>query len=219
MCGRYFLETLPAPLGDAFHVSDPPDFEANWNVAPTQLMPIVVAAPDGRRMGPARWGLIPFWAKDEKIGYRMINARAETVAEKPAFRQAFAKRRCLVPASGFYEWMKVAGGKQPYAIRPRDEGLMAFAGLWERWKTPEDETLISYTIVTTNANETVRPVHDRMPAILAPADHDAWLEGTPEQAGALLAPAAEELLACYPVSKEVGSPRNNRPDLIEPIAL
>ncbi|MEM9301086.1 MAG: SOS response-associated peptidase [Pseudomonadota bacterium] len=217
MCGRYFIDTLPETIGDAFDLIRVPKLEVSYNVAPTQLQPIVLAAEGERRLGPARWGLIPFWAKDAKIGNRMINARSETVASKPAFRQSWQKRRCLVPASGFYEWKKVAGGKQPYAIRPQQGDLLAFGGLWDRWENPEGEVVISYSILTTTPNDTVAFVHDRMPVVVGPDRFEAWLTAPADELQDDLKPAPNDLLRAYPVSRDVGSPRNNRPDLLDPV--
>ncbi|MDX1569355.1 MAG: SOS response-associated peptidase [Xanthomonadales bacterium] len=213
MCGRYYLDAQAEEIAEYFSVASSPAFDARYNVAPTDLMPIVVQKDRERRIGPARWGLIPFWAKDEKIGYKTINARIETAPEKPAFREAWKHRRCLVPASGFYEWRTENGQKQPYLIRPARSRIMAFGGLWERWKNPGDEVVISYTIVTTPPNETVAELHDRMPLVIAPEDFDAWLTGdlAPERSS----PGALEV---FPVSRDVNSPRNDRPDLIERVS-
>ncbi|MDJ0652960.1 MAG: SOS response-associated peptidase [Xanthomonadales bacterium] len=219
MCGRYYLDTLPETLSEEFSVQETPDLTASYNIAPTQLAPIVAVKEGARRMGHARWGLIPFWAKDEKIGSRMINARSETAASKPAFRQAFHRRRCLVPASGFFEWKKMPDKRQPYAIAPLDRPLFAFAGLWERWKNPADETVISFTILTRQASSRIANLHDRMPVMVPRELMDQWLD--PE------GPADEILFTgqdtgdvkVYPVSTAVNSPRNNRPELLEPIEL
>jgi len=161
---------------------------------------------------------VPFWAKDLKIGYKMINARAETVAEKPTFRTAFKKRRCLVPASGFYEWKGQAGKKQPYYITLKD-GPMTFAGLWESWRSPEDEIVESCTIIVTRANELCERIHNRMPVILAFNDFDPWLhcEIEPEQLQALLEPYPAKVMTAYPVSKSVNNVKNDEPDLVEPV--
>ena len=217
MCGRYFLDTLPEEMLDHFSVTQVPPFDPSYNVAPTDVMPIVVEKDGIRRIGPARWGLIPYWAKDEKIGYKMINARAETIAARPAYREAWQRRRCLVPASGFFEWRKLAaGGKQPYAIRRADHGLIAFGGLWERWRRPDDEIVISYTIVTVPPNDKVAPLHDRMPLIIQPGRYGAWLTAAADDLSDDLVPCDPAALEVHPVSREVGSPRNNHPGLIEP---
>ena len=162
-----------------------------------------------------RWGLIPSWAKDLKIGYSTINARAETVDTKPSFRSAFKKRRCLVPADGFYEWQKVDSSKQSYRITLKDEGIFAFAGLWELWKG--EEKIESFTIIVTDANDFLRPIHDRMPVILEPADYDFWLDGevqSVETLKGLLKPYSSEKMTTYPVSKRVNSPKNDDPACI-----
>ena len=163
MCGRYLITTPVEAIRQIFKVDQRPNLAARYNVAPTQSVPIIRRNEDGRELVMARWGLVPFWAKDLKIGARMINARAETVAEKPAFRDAFRRRRCLVIADGFYEWRKVDGGKQPYLIRLKGAAPFAFAGLWERWTDKEsDERIESCTIIVTEANALIAPIHDRM---------------------------------------------------------
>ncbi len=172
-----------------------------------------------RELALARWGLVPFWAKDLAIGNRMINARGETVAGKPAFRAAFRKRRCLVPADGFFEWQKTADGKQPWYIRDAGGEPMALAGLWELWDPPDGgEPLASCTIITTGANEFMRPLHDRMPVILDAPAREAWLapDATPEQLEPLLVPAPDGILEAWPVSRRVNSPFNEDSSLVEP---
>jgi putative SOS response-associated peptidase YedK len=175
----------------------------------------VVRQDDGRRaLVPLRWGLIPPWSKDSRVGYALINARAETVAEKPAFRAAFKARRCLIPASGFYEWQATgAKHKQPYHIRMRDGRPFAFAGLWERWHGGEGEPVETCALLTTEANALVRPVHDRMPIIVAPGDCGAWLDPLtpPDQLHALLYPYPPEEMAAVPVGRYVSNPRNEGP--------
>jgi putative SOS response-associated peptidase YedK len=202
-----------------------------YNVAPTQTVPVVRAAESGREGALLRWGLIPSWADDPAIGNRLINARAETAHEKPAFRQAFKRRRCLVPASGFYEWAKAGSGggkprggrKQPFYFYPADGELFAFAGLWERWRprdgsADDSEPVETFTILTTDANTAVRPVHDRMPVILAPDAWDLWLDGKdPEGLPGLLKPCDPALIASHPVSTAVNIPAHDRPDCVEPV--
>jgi putative SOS response-associated peptidase YedK len=170
MCGRFVLYSDQFSLAQRFEVEALPELHPRYNVAPTQSIPIVREESGKRRFALARWGLIPHWAKDEKIGYHTINARAETVTSKPAFRNAFKYRRCLIPADGFYEWAVVPGSKtkQPWFIALRDREPMAFAGLWERWRSPEGEDLESCSIIVTDANDLMRPIHDRMPVVLAP---------------------------------------------------
>jgi putative SOS response-associated peptidase YedK len=167
MCGRFALFASGEEVAQRFQLSETPLFDPRYNIAPTQTVPAVRAGDGGRYLSLLRWGLIPSWSSDPKIAYKLTNARSETAASKPSFRSAFKQRRCLIPASAFYEWQKVSAKiKQPYCIRPRDGGLFAFAGLWERWNDPAGETVESCTILTTEANELMRPLHDRMPVIL-----------------------------------------------------
>lgn len=244
MCGRYALTTPADVLARLFDaVNDPPAIEPRYNLAPTQRVPIVRETADGssREIVLVRWGLLPFWAKDRAIANRLINCRAESAADKPAFRRAFRERRCLVPANGFYEWRRVDGAsggtKQPYFIHPAgtspDEAaddrarpdspadILAFAGLWESWRDAEsDETVETCTILTTDANERVRPLHDRMPVILEPAEWDRWLDRDatdPDALRPLLDPAPAARLESYPVSRRVNSPRNEGPDLLREV--
>jgi putative SOS response-associated peptidase YedK len=169
--------------------------------------------PEGRReLVNLRWGLIPSWARDEKIAYKLINARSETIAEKPAFRDAFRSRRCLVPVDGFYEWQKTAGGKEPYYIRFRDEHPFLIAGLWERWLSPVGEHIETCTLITTGANELLRPIHDRMPVIIPKEEIDAWLnpkaEG-PDALASLFAPSQSKEMVAIRVSTRINNPRND----------
>ncbi len=199
--------------------------EADFNVAPRRSLPVVLERDGERLLERLRWGLIPAWAKDSKIGDRLINARAETVASKPSFRSAFARRRCIVPADGFYEWQVVPGRrqKQPYYISARDLLPLAFAGLWESWRDPSDAEapwISSFVIVTTTANALVAPVHDRMPVVLPDAVWDAWLDADNHDVDSLaqmLVPAGEEVLQLHAVSTSVNRPQNRGPDLIEPL--
>ena len=221
MCGRYSLTTPVEGLRRVFGFLEQPNLAPRYNIAPSQEIAAVRLGEDGaRHFVWLRWGLIPSWAKEARIGYRMINARAETVAEKPAFRAAFGRRRCLVLADGFYEWQKrEKGAKQPYRITLADGGPFGFAGLWESWRDPESgERVESATIVVTEANELLRPIHDRMPVILAPADIDAWLdaERPREAAQALLRPCPAAALAAYPVSTRVNKVANDDPAVIAP---
>lgn len=213
MCGRYTVRGI-LPVAELFGVVMPPEFVPRYNVAPTQDVPVVRAAEgSGRRADLLRWGLVPSWAKDPAVGNRMINARAETAAEKPAFRDAMKRRRCLVAADGFYEWRPdPAGGKrkQPHFIRMRGDRPFAIAGLWERWGQGGEE-LESFTILTTSANELVSPIHDRMPVIIAPADFDRWLDPSvaATDVQGLLAPFPADEMEAYPVSTRVNSPSND----------
>ncbi len=220
MCGRFALYTDAAALARRFKVDVPPELVPRYNVAPSQHIPIVRDERGGRKLAMVRWGLIPHWAKDMKIGYRTINARAETVAEKPAFRNAFRRRRCLVPADGFYEWQAVPGSKtkQPWFIALRDRQPMAFAGLWERWQSPEGEAVESCSIIVTNANAIMQPIHERMPVILAPEDWDRWLQpdaGDRQILQNLLRPYDPEAMEVWPISTIVNSPRNDSAACLE----
>ena len=223
MCGRFALYSDPFILAKRFGVEALPELRPRYNVAPSQSIPIVREEIGARRFALARWGLIPHWAKDTKIGYHTINARAETVAEKPAFRNAFKRRRCLIPADGFYEWQAIPGSKvkQPWFIVLRDREPMAFAGLWEQWRSPEGEELESCSIIVTDANELMQPIHERMPVILAPGDWNAWLETDAKDAGGLqnlLKPYSAEDMAAWPVSMKVNSPRNDVEECVEALA-
>jgi putative SOS response-associated peptidase YedK len=223
MCGRFTLTVSARVLAELFDVPEAPDLGPRYNIAPTQTVVIARQAADGpREMALVRWGLIPFWAKDQAIGARMINARGETVASKPAFRSAVKQRRCLIPADGFYEWRKIAVGKQPFFIRFADRRAFAFAGLWDRWRRTEDtQEIVSCTIITTSPNELVGELHDRMPVILPPDRFDEWL-----RPGPLLGPALESLLQPYPademeafpVSRRVNSPANDDADCVRPLS-
>jgi len=217
MCGRYTLSSASEIVAEVFELTEPPDLVPRYNIAPTQTAPVVLL--DGstgeRSLRPMRWGFIPSWAKDPKIGARMINARAETVAKKPSFRNAFRHWRCLVVADGFYEWTKSDNGKRPYHIRVRDGGPFAFAGLWTRWSTSGGANVDSYTIITTEPNELTATLHHRMPVILHQRDYAAWLD--PEEhadatLAALLRPYASEGMEAYPVATLVNSPSHDAPD-------
>lgn len=213
MCGRYSLTTPVEALRALFRFEERPNLPPRWNIAPTQTAPVVIEE-GGRRLVPMRWGLVPFFAKDTSIGNRLINARSESAARLPAFRAAFRRRRCLVLADGFYEWQKRGREKQPYRIARRDRGPFAMAGLWECWG---EEELLSFTILTTAANDVVAPLHDRMPVIVPEALHATWLD--PESdATPLLVPNAGNDLEAYPVSRRVNNPRNDDAACIEPLS-
>ena len=221
MCGRYTLRTPPAELAQFFGLLREPDVRPRFNIAPTQQVLAVrfdeAAAP--REPVLLRWGLVPFWADDLKIGNRMINARSDTVAAKPAFRASFKRRRCLVLADGFFEWRQLDSGKQPYHIRLKSDEPFAFAGLWEHWnkgQTPVD----SCTIITTDANDFMSSIHDRMPVILPPDSYDLWLDPHNQDAPALTAllrPYADDDLTAVPVSTIVNNPRNDLPACVQPL--
>jgi putative SOS response-associated peptidase YedK len=220
MCGRYTLRTPVDTLAERFEIDDTPSsIAASYNVAPTQGVATVLVEDGKRKLEMLHWGLIPSWADDPSIGNRMINARAETVAEKPSFRKAFRNHRCLVLADGFYEWQKTANGKQPYYIRMEDDSPFAFAGLWESWKNGSE--VRSATIITTDANDVVAPIHNRMPVILHPEDYELWLDpdfDEKEPLSTLLKPYPAEAMEAYPVSRVVNSPSNNEPSCIESVA-
>ncbi len=221
MCGRYAFFSPAEAVKRTFALDAMPELAPRYNIAPTQPVPAVRIAGGGvREFAMLHWGLVPRWAKERAIGSRMINARAETLAGKPAYRDAFKRRRCLVLADGWYEWQVAPGGKQPWFIRMGDGRPIAFAGLWERWKDPAAESpLESCTIVTTDASESIRRIHDRMPALLAEQDWDRWLDPAYADAARLsqmLGPFRSEALQAWPVSRLVNAPRNDGPKLIEP---
>ncbi|WP_420632168.1 SOS response-associated peptidase [Candidatus Leptofilum sp.] len=228
MCGRFALMTPTEQLAMQFDVPETavaalPPSVPRYNIAPTQSVTAIrLGENGGRELTFFRWGLVPSWAKDIKIGSRMINARSETVAEKPSFRAAFKRRRCLIPADGFYEWRKLGSGKQPTFIRPVDgeERPFALAGLWEVWRDPDGSSLQTCTILTTTPNELMAPIHNRMPVIVEPEDFDLWLnpEPNPELGLHLLRPYPAEKMRAYPVSTIVNSPRNDVPECIQPVA-
>lgn len=219
MCGRYTVTVSGRLLAELFELDAEPRFAPRYNVAPTQQVPVVrLGSNGGREWVEARWGLVPSWAKDETIGARMVNARGETLAEKPSFRNAVKRRRCLLPADGFYEWRREGGGKQPYLIRFSDGRPFAFAGLWELWKAPGAEPLLSCTIVTTTPNEVVAPLHDRMPVILPRDLHREWLSPTELEATRLrelLVPCPPEGMDAFPVSRRVNNPGADDPACVE----
>jgi putative SOS response-associated peptidase YedK len=221
MCGRYTLTVPVETLAEEFGVLGPlPDFPPSYNVAPTQEVAAVLADDGERHLEMLRWGLIPSWADDPGIGSRMINARSETVAEKPSFRRAFKERRCLIPADGFYEWKRTDNGKQPYYLRMKDGRPFAFAGLWESWNRSGGDGIRSCTILTTDANELVGQVHHRMPVILAPENLDLWLDPDMREADLLLSllfPYPADAMEAYPVSRFVNNPSNDAPACIEPV--
>lgn len=227
MCGRYTNLFTWKQLHRLMGLTTPPlekDFVPRYNIAPTQLAPVVRADDRGgvRALAMLRWGLVPSWAKEIKIGASMINARAEAIETKPAFRTALKRRRCIVPVSGFYEWKKLADGKskQPYYIHSSSEDEpLAFAGLWERWQPPDAEAVETFTIITTSPNQMMKSLHDRMPVILAPEDVDRWLDPANHDAAVLLPllkPAPDDSLVYYPVSTLVNSPRNDEQACIQP---
>jgi putative SOS response-associated peptidase YedK len=223
MCGRYNLITDGQAMAEFFgllHGFDPP---ARYNIAPSQMAPVIRRVAGLQQAAMLRWGLLPEWSKTPHSRYQMINARAETVADKPAYRAAFRQRRCLVPATGFFEWRRQGGQKQPYNIQWQGGELMAFAGLWEQWRS-EDATqrIESFTIIVTDANDAIRPLHDRMPVILDPGDFPRWLDPgpvDPAELQVLLKPAPSASITSYPVSRMVGNPANDDPECVAPIDI
>ena len=224
MCGRY-ASTLPAAaIARLFHVTGTlPERAPSWNIAPSQAVPVVRRHPPtgARHLDLLRWGFLPHWTPEARAARRPINARAETVATAPMWRDAFARRRCLVPADAFYEWRAAQGlaarGKQPYAIARADGAPLALGGLWDGWRGPDGEIVRSFAIVVTAANATMAPIHDRMPVILEERDWPLWLGETEGEAAALLRPAAEGVLRVWPVSRAVNTPRNDGPALLAPV--
>jgi putative SOS response-associated peptidase YedK len=221
MCGRFTLTVSARVLAEVFDAPEPAGLSPRYNIAPTQQVLVARAGEGGRELTRVRWGLVPHWADDLSIGARMINARGETVASKPAFRSALKHRRCLIPADGFYEWKKVGAGKQPHLIRFADARPFAFAGLWERW-LPQDggAPVDSCTIITTTPNELVRSLHDRMPVILPPSAFDEWLRPEPlpgPRLEELLVPCPDAEMEAFPVSRRVNSPADDGPECVAPL--
>jgi putative SOS response-associated peptidase YedK len=224
MCGRTVVKAKVREYASMFDVLKVPDLIPNYNVAPTQLVPVVRLKPEDntREMVMLKWGLIPAWAKEPAIGSRMINARADTVAEKPAFREAFRRRRCLMVTDGFYEWQKTNGRKQPYFIGMKDESPFAFAGLWECWEDPFSGPVESCALITTDANDVVRPIHNRMPVILEPVSYEKWLDPKVEDPAELkdvLVPLPALKMKAYPVSTLVNKVENNSPECLAPVII
>ena len=218
MCGRFTQSQSIQTVAKEFQVEQvSSDLGPSYNIAPTQKVAVIIT--DGiKQLVPVRWGLVPSWAKDPSIGSKMINARAETVTEKASYRNAFKKRRCLVVADGFYEWQKTGDAKRPIYIRLKSGKPFAFAGLYEVWKSPEGKEVTTCTIITTEANELMKPIHERMPVIIPAESQDEWLDPAAEGKDQLLDmlrpyPAGE--MEAYPVSKRVNSPRNNSPECIK----
>ena len=221
MCGRFTSFLSPEILENTFGVQAPPDISPRYNIAPTQQVWIIrEAATGGRHLSSVRWGLVPHWAKDLSIGSRMINARCETVHEKPAFRQAIHSRRCIVPASGFFEWAATPTGKIPHYVTMRDGSPLAFAGIWESWKTAEGESLETFAILTTAANSLMAPIHDRIPVILHLTEYELWLDrsvNNPQKLQRLYQPYPAELLQEWEVSTVVNNASHETPETIAPI--
>ncbi|MBW4663383.1 MAG: SOS response-associated peptidase [Chroococcus sp. CMT-3BRIN-NPC107] len=219
MCGRFTLSQPTDAIASAFNLSQVLPLEPCYNIAPTQLIPAVLYPSElgERQLQMFRWGLIPAWAKDTAMGAKLINARAETVSEKPSFKAAFKRRRCLIIADGFYEWQRLEGKKQPYYFRLKSSQIFAFAGLWEYWKSPDEQIINSCTILTTAANDLLRPIHERMPVILEAKNYELWLDPqveNPEKLQPLLQPYQADLMTSYTVSTKVNNPKNNTPECI-----
>ncbi len=221
MCGRFTLTVDPDDLQTAFPwAAIPKNITPRFNIAPSQPIAVIVNNSDPR-LDFFTWGLIPSWAKDPSIGSRLINARAETLSEKPSFRTAFQRRRCLIPADGFYEWQPIpeSRSKVPYYIQLKHRRPFAFAGLWDLWRSPDGSEIYSCAIITTTPNELMQTIHARMPAILAPGDYTQWLDGRdapPETLSQLLRPYPADEMIAYAVSNQVNSPQNDAPACIQP---
>jgi putative SOS response-associated peptidase YedK len=223
MCGRYTVTVTMEELMLHYMIdgSAPPWHKPKYNVAPGQMVLAVIADGERNRLGELKWGLVPSWAKDEKVGYKMLNARAETLEEKTAFRQPFLTKRCLIPADGFYEWKKEERGKQPMRIVRKDRAVFSMAGLYEIWTAADGRKVSSCTIITTGPNGLMAPIHDRMPVILRREDERIWLDRgvrDPDKLRPLLRPFPEQELEAYPVSPDVGQVKNDGPECIEPFA-
>ncbi len=223
MCGRFTLSTSPTTIADHFGLDEAPELGARFNVAPGQSIATISLSGEDRRsiLSWRRWGLVPSWAKDEKVGNRLINARAETATERPSFRSALRRRRCLVPADGFYEWAGTKGSKQPYLIGLEGRALFAFAGLWERWTNPEGEALESCTLLTTEATEQLSALHDRMPVIVDPVDYELWMDPgvvEPDLASPVIDRNLGGALDFEPISQYVNDVRHDDPRCLEAIA-
>ena len=218
MCGRFALKAPKAELIDLFDLSACDDYPVRYNIAPGTDIPVIRRSPEGQRvLHLLRWGLIPHWAKAPAIGARLVNARSESVTDKPAFRDAFRRRRCLVPASGFYEWKTEGKLKQPYYFSAASGVPLALAGLWESWKSPDGEIVRTVCLLTTEANELMAPVHDRMPVIVGKNDWAAWLGDPVENVMALMKPCARSDLQAWPVDRRVSRATEDEATLIAPI--
>lgn len=218
MCGRYTMHHSPAQVLMRFDVTSAQTTTTErYNIAPTQTVPIIMETDGGRLLETMQWGLIPSWAKEPGLARKMINARAETLAEKPAFKAALARRRCLIPADGFYEWKTEGNVRHPLHIRRKDGALFAFAGLWEEWKQPDGTPLRTCTIITTSPNDIMLPIHDRMPAMLLPEEEEAWLDVKSHKSGdavRLLHPYPADLMEAYAVDRRVNIPTIEDPALL-----
>jgi putative SOS response-associated peptidase YedK len=218
MCGRYTMHHTPGQLEMRFGITQARATPTErYNIAPVQAVPVVLENDGARFLESFQWGLVPSWAKDPGIGNKMINARAETLLEKPSYRQAVSRRRCLLPADGFYEWKTEGSARQPMHIRRKDGELFAFAGLWEEWRQPDDTLLRTCTIITTSPNAVLLPIHDRMPAILLPDQEEIWLDAASHSATealTLLQPYPADWMEAYPVDRRVNVPTIEDPALL-----
>lgn len=226
MCGRYTLHQDSQSLVKRFNLAKVPAATANYNVAPGQTMPVILAeTTDKPKIEPMRWGFVPPWAKDPAIGYKLINARSESLFTKPMWRSAALKRRCLIPADGFYEWQAAGGqskSKQPFYIRPKDQELFSFAGIWSVWRDPSGQNWPSYSIITTQPNREMAAIHNRMPVILNPNNENLWLDSQlqqPEVLVEMLTPSPDNSLQIEAVSDQVNSASHNFPGLIQPLTV
>lgn len=221
MCGRFTRKENFKQLAESLGLANLPPLEPRYNIAPSQSIACVRINPTSRKKEcvELKWGLVPFWAKDPGIGYKMINARAETVAEKPSFRKAFKQQRCLILADGFYEWKREGKAKQPYYIHMKGNRPFVFAGLWDQWKQGDDTSLESCAMITTGPNQVMEPIHNRMPVILHPDDYLFWLDPAMQNSqalGALLKPYPGDDMEAYPISPLVNNPRNDNPLCLQP---
>ena len=218
MCGRFSFSPLTKVIEDRFDVKVDSSYKPRYNCAPSQNL-AVISNQDRGNLSFFRWGLIPFWARDIKIGYRMINAKAETITEKPSFKNPFKRKRCLVLSDGFFEWKRINDKEKiPYRIVMKDNSLFSMAGIWDTWKNEKDEAIHSFSIITTGPNELMKNIHDRMPVILPREAEKTWLDETPPaELLPLLCPFPAGMMTAYPVSRLVNSPVNDRPEILEPV--
>ena len=217
MCGRFFIDLSPSDILERFNIPGQESFFQNYNITPSQHIAAIRAGDTGRELVRLKWGLLPSWSKTDKSQYSMINARAETVHSKPAYRNAFQQRRCLIPASGFYEWQKTATGKQPWAIGMKDDAPFSMAGIWEHWQQGE-QVIESCSIIVTESNDCIRPIHDRMPCIISAEEYDQWLDKGNTKTDdllPLLRSYPSDAMKAWPVSTRVNSPANNSPENIQ----
>jgi putative SOS response-associated peptidase YedK len=220
MCGRYLITSTPDAMRRLFRYPEQPNFPPRYNVAPTQPIPIVRLHEGQRQFALVRWGLIPAWVKDPKTISLILQARSDSVVDKPSFRNAMKRRRCLIPADGFYEWNEATNPHRPYVVRPKHAGPIAFAGLWEAWMGPNGEEMETAAVITTDANKTLHPIHHRMPAVIPPEAFDLWLDCRNVDAltaAALLVPAPEDLFEAWEISRDVNRVTNDHPGLLQPV--